>query len=218
MSTVGQPWYQFPIGSTYGEQDSEGAYWQPDVNVEAPGSYPITNLLPMTVTNVQQTDWGQTVVTGQLDTPLNSLASFQFYEHLSSAAVSVGQHVGTGDLIGYNNPAGSVPIGYGLYSGPIYGSGSAWQTLQQDLAPTGAGLLKADGIINAFAGNAALPLSDQQGSGNNSLTLNLKPIGLYALGTTMLLLGFYALFQTQINSGLKKIAGDAKKAAEVAAV
>lgn len=221
-----QAWYQFPIGSKFGQTDSEGNYWQPDINLEAPGNYPITNLLPMTVTSVRQTSWGQTVVTGRLDSPLNSLATDQFYEHLSSASVSVGQHLSPGDLVGYNNPQGSVPIGYGLYPGDVYGSGSGWDLLQKDLAPGGAGLLNPTSIIQSFASNGSGAgvsyLSSTGSSGSTTPAISWGPIGqkagLFILGLAMLLIGLYVLFQSQIDSGVKKAFSGAKKAAEVAAV
>lgn len=123
-------------------------YWKPDTNIQIPGYTPIGAILPGTITSVQQTGFGQTVVTVKLDNPLNSLATHTFYEHMSSAAVHVGEHVSQGQLIGYNNPPGQVPLGFGLYSGDVYGSGTAWATLQNDLKPGGAGLLNPVGLIN----------------------------------------------------------------------
>lgn len=149
---TGQPWYTFSWLENFGTIDPQGNYWKPDVNVQAPGSYPITAILPGTVTSVQQTSWGQNVVTVKLDSALNYLATHTFYEHMSSANVQVGQHVSTGSLIGYNNASGQVPIGFGFYSGDVYGSGSAWQTLQNDLAPGGAGLLNPGKLLGVPEG------------------------------------------------------------------
>jgi hypothetical protein len=172
----GQSW---GITSHYGAIDSEGNYWQPDVNVGAPGRYPITNLLPGTVTSVQNTSWGQNVVTVKLDNALNSLATHTFYEHLSSANVSPGQHLASGTLIGYNNPDGQVPVGFGFYSGDVYGSGPEWNTLQQDLAPGGKGLLKADWLINNFKnGKGPSGASINQYSQSQSLPQNAPSCGL----------------------------------------
>jgi murein DD-endopeptidase MepM/ murein hydrolase activator NlpD len=149
------PWYTFPRIDNFGQIDPQGNFWKPDSNIQLPGGYPITALLSGTVTSVQPTtNWGgQSVVTVKLDTPLNSLATHTFYEHMSGIApgLSVGQHVNAGDLIGYNNPSGQVPLGFGLYSGDVYGSGSAWQVLQQDLAPGGAGLLNPTNLLNSAA-------------------------------------------------------------------
>src|SRR6266567_153601 len=160
------PWYTFPRIDNFGQIDPEGNYWKPDSNVQVPGNYPITALLPGTVTSVQQTSWGQTVVTVKLDSPLNSLATHAVYQHMSSATVRVGQHVNGGDLIGYNNPSGQVPLGFGLYSGDVYGSGSAWDTLQKDLAPGGAQQLNPVNLLDqAKKGN----LVGLLGSYNQSL-------------------------------------------------
>jgi murein DD-endopeptidase MepM/ murein hydrolase activator NlpD len=153
-STGVQPWFTFPRVDNFGQIDPQGNFYKPDSNIQLPGGYPITALLSGTVTSLQPTtSWGQSVATIKLDTPLNSLATHTFYEHMSGFApgLSVGQHVNAGDLIGYNNPSGQVPLGFGLYSGDVYGSGSAWSTLQQDLAPGGAGLLNPTNLLNAAA-------------------------------------------------------------------
>lgn len=150
MSTynfTGQPWYTFSWLENFGTIDPEGNYWKPDVNVQAPAQYPITSLFSGTVTSVQQTSWGQNVVTVKLDQALNYLATHVAYQHLSSSSVQVGQHVQTGSLIGFNNNSGQVPVGLSFYSGDVYGSGSAWNTLQQDLAPGGAGLLNPGKLL-----------------------------------------------------------------------
>ena len=149
---TGQPWYTFSWLENFGTIDPQGNYWKPDVNVQAPGGTPITALFPGTVTSVQQTSWGQNVVTVKLDNALNYLATHTAYQHMSSANVQVGQHVQTGSLIGYNNAAGQVPVGFSFYSGDVYGSGSAWNTLQQDLAPGGAGLLNPGKLLGVPEG------------------------------------------------------------------
>ncbi len=151
---MGQEWWTFPRIDNFGTIDPAGPYWKPDTNVQLPGNYPITALLPGTVTSVQQTSWGQNVVTIKLDKPVNSLATHTFYEHMSSSKVSLGQHVRAGDLVGYNNPKGAVPLGFGLYSGDVYGSGPSWQVLQDDLKPGGKGLLNPTSLLNKFAGSA----------------------------------------------------------------
>jgi hypothetical protein len=149
QSPASQPWWQYPRIDNFGQIDPAGNFYKPDSNIQIPGYYPIAALLAGTVTSVQTTGFGQSVVTVRLDNPLNNLATHAFYEHMSSAAVGVGSHVSAGDLIGYNNPSGAVPLGFGLYSGDIYGSGSAWDILQQDLAPGGAGQLNPVALLNA---------------------------------------------------------------------
>ncbi len=175
------PWYTFPRIDNFGQIDPQGNYWKPDSNIQVPGNYPITALLPGTVTSVQTTSFGQTVVTIKLDSPLNSLATHTFYEHMSSATVRVGQHVTQGDLIGYNNPSGAVPLGFGLFSGDVYGSGSAWSVLQQDLKPGGAGLLNPVNMLNlAQAGHLNSVGSQLFGSYNQGIGNPLE--GLAAIG------------------------------------
>lgn len=173
------PWYTYPRIDNFGTIDPQGNYWKPDSNIQLPGYYPITALLPGTVTSVQTTQWGQTVVTVKLDAPINSEATHTFYEHMSSAAVNVGQHVSAGDLIGNNNPPGTVPLGFGLYSGDVYGSGSAWQQLQSDLSPGGAGLLNPVALLNAAMSgqlnqwlqvNNAIPSSGLSSTGGSGCT------------------------------------------------
>jgi|SRR6185312_1193059 len=145
MATNNAPWWdaQFSRIDNLGGFEPEspppgsnGFYVKPDSNIELPPGYPIQAISPGTVTSVQNTGWGQTVVTIKLDSPINSLATHQFYEHMSSTSVSPGVHVNQGDLIGYNNE-GSPPLGFGFYSGDVYGSGSAWETLQSDLMAHG---------------------------------------------------------------------------------
>lgn len=153
-----RPWWQFPRIDNFGLIDPAGPYYKPDTNVQIPGDYPVQDLLSGTVTSVQQgVSWGQDVITIALDTPLNSKATHTFYEHLSQVDVTPGEHVSTGQVIGYNNPSGQVPLGFGFYSGDVYGSGSAWSQLQQDLAPGGPGLLDPAPYLNSLLGGSAPP-------------------------------------------------------------
>lgn len=133
------PWWdsQFSRVDNLGAYpDPAGPYYKPDTNVQLPPGYPVIAISPGTVTSVQQTSWGQHVVTVRLDDRHNDLATHEFYEHMSSANVAPGDHVNQGDTIGYNNE-GSPPLGFGFYSGDVYGSGSAWQILQNELAAHG---------------------------------------------------------------------------------
>ncbi len=162
---MAQPWWEYNRIDNFGTIDPQGNYWKPDSNIQLEGNYPIVAILPGIVTSVQYTSFGQTVVTIKLDSPLNSLATHTFYEHMSSATVRTGQHVSVGDLIGYNNPSGQVPLGFGLYSGDVYGSGSAWQILQHDLAPGGAQLLNPVSLLDSAKSGQGVPSS---GSGSTS--------------------------------------------------
>lgn len=144
-------WWLYPRIDNFGTIDPQGNYWKPDSNIQLPGGYPITALLPGTITSMQATSFGQATMTIRLDTPLNSLATDTFYEHMEgfSTNASVGTHVNAGDLIGYNNPAGQTPLGFGLYPGDVYAEGPGWNMLQQDLAPGGQGLLNPTALLNA---------------------------------------------------------------------
>lgn len=166
-----ESWWAYPRVDNFGTKDPQGDYWKPDSNIQIPGLFPVVAILPGTVSSVEQTSWGQTVVTIKLDTPINSLATHDFYEHMSTAKVKVGDHVTTGQLIGLNNPSGAVPLGFGFYSGDVFGSGAAWETLQNDLAPGGAGLLSPVPLLNAAKQGLPLP----QG---NTVTVVDSPNGL----------------------------------------
>lgn len=152
MATLQRPWYSYARIDNFGQIDPQGAYWKPDSNILTPPGYPITALLPGMVTSTQRTGWGQTVVTIRLNSPINRLATHTFYEHMHDATVHTGQRVQAGDLIGHANYSGEgAALGFGLYSGDIYGSGPAWNILQNDLKPGGAGLLKPVSLLNAAA-------------------------------------------------------------------
>jgi murein DD-endopeptidase MepM/ murein hydrolase activator NlpD len=154
------PWYTYPRIDNFGQTDPEGDYYKPDSNIITPYGYPVTALLSGVVTNVQYTSWGQTIVTIKLDNPLNSLATHIFYEHMHDASVKAGDAVTAGQLVGHANYAGEgANLGFGLYSGDVYGSGPAWSQLQSDLAPGGAGLLNPVTILNEA--KAGQPITTQ---------------------------------------------------------
>jgi murein DD-endopeptidase MepM/ murein hydrolase activator NlpD len=158
----GPAWYTYPRIDNFGQIDPEGNYYKPDSNVITPYGYPITALLSGVVTNVQYTSWGQTVVTVKLDNPLNSLATHTVYQHMHDASVKAGDVVTAGQLLGHANYAGEgANLGFGLYSGDVYGSGPAWSQLQSDLAPGGAGLLNPVNILNEA--KAGQPITAQGG-------------------------------------------------------
>jgi murein DD-endopeptidase MepM/ murein hydrolase activator NlpD len=156
------PWYTFPRIDNFGQIDPEGDYYKPDSNIITPYGYSITALLSGVVTSVQRTSWGQTVVTIKLDNPLNSLATHTVYQHMHDATVKQGDVVSAGQLIGHANYAGEgANLGFGLYSGDVYGSGPAWSQLQSDLAPGGAGYLNPTHILDEA--KAGQPITAQGG-------------------------------------------------------
>lgn len=164
-------WYEYPIFSHFGEKDAQGDYWQPDANLAVPWGFTVTALLPGTITSVQHTNYGQVVVTEKLDAPINSLATHMFFEHLHSNSVQEGDHVNIGDQLGITNFAGEgASLGVGLYSGDVYGSGPAWDTLQQDLAPGGAMQLDPTPLIDAAKNGTTVPAS---GGTNSNILINI---------------------------------------------
>lgn len=186
------PWWdsQFSRVDNLGAYpDPAGPYYKPDSNIQLPPGYPIVAISPGTVTSVQATSWGQTVVTVKLDTPINDQATHQFYEHMSSETVNVGQHVNQGDLVGYNNE-GSPPLGFGFYSGDVYGSGSAWQTLQNDLAAHGNNSqLSPVSFLDSMAGIIPSSMSTATSASGGALSFLQKlPGGLQAVPLIMGLL------------------------------
>jgi murein DD-endopeptidase MepM/ murein hydrolase activator NlpD len=216
-----QPWYTFPRIDNFGTIDPQpGTGWKPDSNIQIPGNYPITALLPGTVTSVQRTGFGQTVITVKLDNALNNLATHTFYEHMSSSTVSTGQHVSAGDLIGYNNPSGQVPLGFGLYGGDVYGSGPAYQTLQNDLAPGGANQLNPTNLLNqAKKGN--LNINNPGGltsSYNAPITSNCglldiscwatsigEHIAIFVLGLVLIIVGLLLIGFKPVENAAQKV-------------
>lgn len=204
LETSITPWWDYSRIDNFGQIDPQGNYYKPDTNVQIPGDYPVQAILPGTVTSLQQTSWGQHVITIKLDNALNPLATHDFYEHLSAyvPGLAVGQHVVAGQIIGYNNPSGQVPLGFGLYSGDVYGSGSAWTVLQQDLAPGGAGLLNPVDLINqAKSGNISLTFGGSfiptgysgGGSGFDSGKNSWNELGVKVHNTLVQYPGFYGI-------------------------
>lgn len=148
-----RPWYSYPRIDNFGQKDPQGNYWKPDSNILTPPGYPVTALLAGRVTSAQRTSFGQMTITIKLAKPLNSLATHTFYEHMHDATVRAGQQVSAGQLIGHANYSGEgAALGFGLYSGDVYGSGAAWGVLQNDLKPGGRGLLNPVSLLNSAAG------------------------------------------------------------------
>lgn len=221
------PWYRYPRIDNLGEYpDPAGPYRKPDSNIQVPGGYPITALLSGTVTSVQTTTWGQRVITVKLDKPLNDEATHTFYEHMSSSTVTAGQHVAAGDLIGYNNPSGTVPLGFGLYSGDVYGSGPAWDQLQNDLAPGGANKLNPVNLLNqASKGNLVVEGTGGggfTGSYNQSITGTCAPwdigcmmgqmriageaVAIFTIALALILVGLFILSEREVLPAAKTAA------------
>lgn len=158
-------WYEYKIISTFGEIDRQGQYWQPDINIDCPGDTPVTALRSGIVSSSVYTSFGQWTVTIKLDVPVNRLATHMFFEHMRSSSVVSGQSVKPGDVVGYANFPGidGASLGIGLYSGDVYGTGQAWQILQNDLKPGGEHLLDATSLIEEAKNGTSIPSSNSNG-------------------------------------------------------
>lgn len=176
-------WYQYNRIDNFGQIDPQrgangSTYWKPDSNILTPPGATVTALLPGVVTSVERTSWGQTVVTIKLSQPINRLATHTFFEHMHDATVTPGQIVDTGTVIGHANYAGEgASLGFGLYSGDVYGNDPGWSTLQADLAPGGAGLLNPVALLDAAKnGTLNLQTSLPSSSGTTSkIPVQLSP-------------------------------------------
>lgn len=127
-------WWEQPFANDFGGQEPYGNFPKPDLNIQVPYGMPIANVTPGTVTNVDSSDpWGYTV-TIKLDQPVNSLATHAAYLHMAVVNVSVGQHVGLYDQLGYAGPPSplgnfqNAPLGFAFYPGDWYGKGAEWNT------------------------------------------------------------------------------------------
>jgi hypothetical protein len=124
-------------------------------------------------------------------------AEYYFYEHLGSIAVKSGQHVVSSQIIGTNGSQSAmgsqkVPLGFGLYAGPIYGGGGAWKTTQAQittkynpvpvLEAAIAGTLP--GLIDPETGGVD---SSSNGSGGSVVSggtpVSVPTSGIFGLGT-----------------------------------
>lgn len=207
-------WYSYPRIDNFGQIDPQGNYWKPDSNIMTPPGYPVTSLYSGTVTSVQRTSWGQTVVTMKMDNPINALATHTFYEHMHDSTVQIGQRVQAGDLIGHANYLGEgANLGVGFYSGDVYGSGTAWNTLQNDLKPGGAGLLNPSKILGSLEGGNTSVL--QTGTTQPTTSCGQWDIGcmiktageaiaIFLIALVMIILGFYLLAEKQVTGLAKK--------------
>jgi Peptidase family M23 len=145
-------WYKYPICVPFGNPNYDVQYGgSHDMDIAAPPNYPVTALLPGTVSSVTAPPWGKQVGI-KLDTPINGVP-YMAYLHLSATnpPLATGTYVNVGDLIGWvgganneqqyagtSNPTGQnflnppsqssqIQIGVALMRGPEYGM-AGWET------------------------------------------------------------------------------------------
>lgn len=193
-SATQTPWYDYPNLSNYGE--SEGKSYEHGTDLETPPDTPMTAILPGTVTDVGYYPWGGQI-TWKLDNPSEAHNfGYEYIIHLDAInpAIKVGTHLNAGDFLGYSGGANSpsqlqagkpLPPGYshhldsptystgwheeiGLYGGPRFGYGSAWNN-PPDPAENPDFLLSYARMMNLPSGDA---LSPPSGSGNQNDSTN----------------------------------------------
>jgi hypothetical protein len=167
-----QPWYTFPRVDNMGKPDPFGGSPKPDSNIQVPAGYPITALLPGTISGISTTDaWGASV-TILLDSPLNSLADHTAYLHLrGDLQVRMGQRVVAGQLIAFNGSeqaAGvqKVPLGFALYHGSSYGH-DGWQFMTA--SNLNGGMLDPVPLLNAAQSGKLASFQTSSGATLSSL-------------------------------------------------
>lgn len=224
------PWYQYPIsGGAYGTPDPYGGFPKPDVNIDVPSGMPITALYSGTVSGINSPSgivpaYGN-VVTVKLDNPINPIATHTAYLHMASIApgLQVGQKISAGTIVGYsggNNPGAGLqqaPVGFALYNGDVYGYGPTWSQY------LGSSALNPTNIIQVLASGYPInTLNSSFNSGSGQMVTQpgtpffetmLQKAGLFLLSLTLMLAGFYMLFQKQVDHA---VGGTAKIAAKVA--
>lgn len=146
-------WFQYPIGVPFGNPNYDVQFGgSHDMTILAPPNVPVTCLRTGSISSITSPSWGKQVGV-QLFRPVNG-NPYMSYLHLSAVnpALSVGDIVSTGDLIGWvgganndaqylgtTNPTGSnflndpimssqVQVGIALMRGPEYGVGAGWVT------------------------------------------------------------------------------------------
>ncbi len=193
-----QLWFMYDIVVPFGDPNFDSALGgSHDLDIGAPANYPVTALLPGTIASITEPDWGKQVGV-QLDSPYNGVPYFGFL-HLSAVnpALTVGQHVSPGDLIGWvggandasqyagtSNPTGQnfldtsfqssrIQVGVALMRGSEYGGAGfeRFPPVDQALDPTQI-ILDARQGITAQQGRTTWVSTGQQQQAENSWAAN----------------------------------------------
>jgi hypothetical protein len=202
-STTQTPWYDYPDLSNYGEV--EGKSYEHGTDLETPPDTPMTAILPGTVTDVGYYPWGGQI-TWKLDNPSEAHNfGYEYIIHLDAInpAIRVGTHLNQGDFLGFSGGENSgaqlqagkpLPPGYshhltssqystgwheeiGLYGGPQFGYGSAWNS-PPDPSENPDFLLSYAQMMNLPSGDALSPQpGDTSGNGNGTSDLTSASSG-----------------------------------------
>jgi peptidase M23-like protein len=220
-------WLNFPTTNGFWATQIPGISDSPHFanDIGTPFHTPITALWSGTVVE-QQTGlpWG----TELFIKPDNGGPEYYYY-HLDTLNTHTGQHVNAGDLVGLSggqNNGGSNPSTPQMSTGAHTHVGlfTSWINVPGlGTRPYGPDITS---FISAFRGGnstsaSGAPAPDTTSSGIPGLpffsALGQK-IGLLVVALILFTMGFYVVFSKQINSGIEKGVGAAKKGVEVAAV
>lgn len=108
------PYFMFPTVVPFGNPAYDsGLGGSHDMDVKSPPNYPVTALLPGTISDISSPSWGMQVGL-KLDTPINGVP-YHAYLHLAAVdpGLSVGKHVNAGDGLGWSGGA----FNAGMYLG-----------------------------------------------------------------------------------------------------
>lgn len=150
--------------------DREGKFPNPDVNFSAPKGTAFTAPVSGTITGIDTTSaWGP-VITVQMDSAYNSVATHFAFLHLTSipSNLSVGEHVAAGTILGYGggglSNSGALP-GFALTASNQYGYGNGWSdnVIGTWINP----LLNPNNFLNSLR-SGTLENSYQQSGGGSS--------------------------------------------------
>lgn len=202
LPSAGKGWWTYPQINNWGApKDPQGYYPKPDVNILLPANYPIANILPGTVSGINDArgtgipSYGS-CITIKLDTPINSLATHIAWNHLQAISpdMYVGKRVVPGQIVAYgggNQSAGSAPaaVGFILYPGDNYATDAAFSQYfaygkapDQRLNPTpiltalNQGTLQVDLLAGSLGAGSGLTLEQQGGGGGANLGLIAKNV------------------------------------------
>jgi hypothetical protein len=226
--TTNPQWYNFPMdspGGGYGEMrdpacsGSPNCYLKPDTNIQVPSGTPITSLFSGTVTSVKDqggSDGGLSVVVRNDDpNAINSTATHVAYNFLGNSTVSVGQHVGKGQIVGTAGSPYGINFALALTPDDNWGGQSFGLNAKGDprLDPrplllatrSGSPILPYGSITpaspdgNCAAWDFGCQLTNFFGSIGQQITNAGEKIAIFAIALTLVILGFYLMMHRQIN-------------------